>query len=262
MDHSSQPFTLGDLYRRRRRLDQILNVMSAARIKTILFHYNRHSVRTHYLLEIDSNQFMSCQTSVPEWVEESLRRSPFVVVRRGVAMDQEIPVGVRGTKRNQRWPAFCHSKLVKRILTPSQLLDLRPTAPLNGAPALRSLDLLKKRWMDLDQLWGPGGSVGFELATGREVVNPESDLDIVIYAETRMTVEEAKSLWTRAMDLPAVVDVRVETPFCGFSLGEFVSQRPGAILLRSPSGFVLRRDPWANEVLIETETAQERGLHV
>jgi phosphoribosyl-dephospho-CoA transferase len=205
---------------------------------------------------------MSYQTSVPEWVEENLRQTPFVVVRRGAATGEKIPIGVRGAERNQRWATFCHSKLVKSILTPPQLLVLLLATRSNVAPALRALHLLKERWMDLDHPWGPGGSVGFELATGREVVNPESDLDIVIYAETRMTVEEAKSLWTRAMDLPAVVDVRVETPFCGFSLGEFVSQRPGAILLRSPSGFVLRRDPWANEVLIETETAQERGLHV
>jgi phosphoribosyl-dephospho-CoA transferase len=203
---------------------------------------------------------MAYQTSVPEWAEESLRQTPFVVVRRGAAMDEQIPIGVRGAERNQRWPTFCHLKLIKSILTPPQLLERLPTARLNGVPALRSLDLLKKRWMDLDHLWGPGGSVGFELATGKEVVNPESDLDIVIYAETPLTVEEAKSLWTRAMDLPAVVDIRVEAPACGFSLGEFVSQSPGAILLRSPSGFMFARDPWANEVASENELGYGRRL--
>src|SRR5258705_8280926 len=238
----------------------MLNVMSSARIKTILFHCDIHSVRTHYLLEIDSNQFMSYQRSVPEWVEESLRQTPFVVVRRGAATNETISIGVRGAERNQRWPTFCHSKLIKSILTPPQLLDLLPTARLNGAPALRSLDLLKERWMDLDHPWGPGGGVGFELATGKEVVNPEGDLDIVIYAETRLTGEEAKSLWTRAMDLPAVVDIRVETPVCGFSLGEFVSQSPGAILLRLPSGFMFGRDPWANEVAFENELGYGRRL--
>ncbi len=95
---------------------------------------------------------------------------------------------------------------------------------------------------------GPGGSVGFELATSKAIVNPQSDLDIVVYAETRMTVEEAKSLWTRTLDLPAVVDIRVETPVCCFSLGEFVNQSPGAILLRSPRGFKIGDDPWSNEV--------------
>ena len=236
----------------------MLNLMSSARIKITVFQYDSHSVRTHYLLEIDPNQFMTYQTSVPEWVEESLRQSPFVVVRRGAAIDEKIPIGVRGAERNQRWPAFCHAKLVKRILTPPQLLDLLPPARLSVVPALRSLHLLKERWMDLDHPWGPGGSVGFELATGKEVVNPESDLDIVIYAKTRMTIDEAGFLWIRAMDLPSVVDIRVETTLYGFSLGEFVSQSPGAILLRSTSGFMFGRDPWASEVVIENELGYGR----
>jgi hypothetical protein len=32
------------------------------------------SVRTHDLLEIDAKRFLSCQTSAPEWVVESLQR--------------------------------------------------------------------------------------------------------------------------------------------------------------------------------------------
>jgi phosphoribosyl-dephospho-CoA transferase len=247
MDHSSQPFTLG--------VNRMLKVVSPAKAKSTFFHCDSHSVRTHYLLEIDVNHFMSYQTSLPEWVEESLRQTPYVVVRRGVATNQKIPIGVRGAERNQRWANFCHSKLVKSILTPPQLLVLLPAPRLNVAPAIRALHLLKERWMDIDHPWGPGGSVGFELTTGKQVVNAASDLDIVIYAETRITVEEAKSLSTRAMDLPAVVDIRVETPVCGFSLGEFVSQSPGAILLRSPIGFNFGRDPWADEVVIESEIA-------
>jgi phosphoribosyl-dephospho-CoA transferase len=96
--------------------------------------------------------------------------------------------------------------------------------------------------------WGPGGSVGFELASGRHVATPESDLDIVIYAERRMTAEEAKSLCDRAMNLPAVVDIRVETPVCGFSLKEFADRSPAAILLRVPRGIVLAKDPWGDEI--------------
>jgi phosphoribosyl-dephospho-CoA transferase len=99
--------------------------------------------------------------------------------------------------------------------------------------------------------WGPGGSAGFELASGRHVVTPESDLDIVIYAERRMTAEEAKSLCDRAMNLPGVVDIRVETPVCGFSLKEFAGRSPAAILLRAPSGIVLGRDPWGAELRSE-----------
>ena len=214
-----------------------------------MFHCEAHLVRTHDLLEIDAKQLISSQPSAPQWVEDNLRKTPFVVVRRGPVTGREIPIGVRGTERNQRWAAFCHSKLVKSVLTPSQLLTRAiPTSRANAIPALSALDVLKERWMESVIPWGPGGSVGFELASGRHVVTPESDLDIVIYAERRMTAEEAKSLCDRAMNLPAVVDIRVETPVWGFSLKEFAGWSPAAIHLRVPRGIVLAKDPWGDEI--------------
>jgi phosphoribosyl-dephospho-CoA transferase len=210
-----------------------------------MFHCEDQSVRTHDLLEIDAKQFIFSHTSAPQWVEENLPKIPFVVVRRGLATGQEIPIGVRGTERNQRWAAFCHPRLVKSMLTPSQLLSHTiATSRADVIPALRALNLLKDRWMDLEHPWGPGGSVGFELASGRHAAKPESDLDIVVYAEARLTADEAKSICDRAMNLPAAVDIRVETRLFGFSLKEFVSQYPAAILLRAPCGIMLARDPW------------------
>ena len=214
-----------------------------------MFHGEGHFVRTHDLLEIDAKRLLASQASAPQWVEGELRRSPFAVVRRSPAPGHEIPIGVRGTGRNQRWAAFCHSKLVKSVLTPSQLLTRAiPASRANAIPALRALDLLKERWMGNVLPWGPGGSVAFELASGRHVTKPESDLDIVIYAERRMTAEEAKSLCDRAMNLSAVIDIRVETPICGFSLKEFAGRDPAAILLRLRRGFVLAKDPWGDEI--------------
>jgi phosphoribosyl-dephospho-CoA transferase len=214
-----------------------------------MFNGEGHSVRTHDLLEIDAKQLFSSQVSAPKWVEGELRESPFAVVRRGLAPGNQISIGVRGTGRNQRWAAFCHPKFVKNILTPSQLLTRAiPISRANAIPALRALDLLKERWMENVLLWGPGGSVAFELASGRHVTTPESDLDIVIYTETRMTTDQAQSLCDRAMNLPAVVDIRVETPVCGFSLKEFAGGGRAAILLRVPRGIVLAKDPWGDEI--------------
>ena len=214
-----------------------------------MFHREGHTVRTHDLLELDAKRFISSQSSAPQWVKAELSQNPFVVVRRGLATGYEIPIGVRGTERNQRWAAFCHSKLVKRILTPSQLLSRAiSTSRADVIPAFRALNLLKDRWMHCVLPWGPGGSVGFELASSRLAAKPSSDLDIVIYAEKRMTAEEAKSVCDHAMNLPAVVDIRVETPICGFSLKEFAGRGPAAILLRLPRGIVLAKDPWGDEV--------------
>ena len=214
-----------------------------------MFHGEGHFVRTHDLLEIDAKQLLASQASAPQWVEGELRESPFTVVRRGLVPGHQIPIGVRGPGRNQRWAAVCHPKLVKSILTPSQLLSHAiPTSRADAIPALRALHLLKERWIESVLPWGPGGSVGFELASGRHVVTPESDLDIIIYAERRMTAEEARFLRDRAMNLPVVVDIRVETSVCGFSLKEFAGLSPAAILLRVPGGIVLAKDPWGDEI--------------
>ncbi len=224
-----------------------------------MFHCEPHSVRTHDLLEIDANQLIAAQATGPKWVEESLRRSPFVVVRHGRVTDQEIPVGVRGAERNQRWATFCHPKFVKSILTPPQLLRRAvPTSRVNAIPALRALNVFKDRWRDLERPWGPGGSVGFELATGNLVATPRSDLDIVIYADRRMEAGEAKSFYALTTELPAVADIRVETPLCGFSLAEYAEAASTAILLRTPIGHLLGNDPWSDELKI-CDTGQAVG---
>jgi phosphoribosyl-dephospho-CoA transferase len=217
-----------------------------------MFYHESHSVRTHDLLEIDAKQLISARAPVPEWVEEHLLAVPFVVVRRGSVTDQRIPIGVRGCKRNQRWASFCSSKVLKDVISPPQLLGrMVPAQRGNAIPALCSLQQLKNRWMDLDHPWGPGGSVGFELATGRHAAKPESDLDIVIFAETNMTREDARSLCARTMDLAVAVDVRVETPSCGFSLAEYAQAGSAGILLRTPERLVLGNDPWSDELKME-----------
>jgi phosphoribosyl-dephospho-CoA transferase len=203
--------------------------------------------RIHDLLEIDAERFLQAQSSAPEWVAENLRGTPFVVVRRGPIAAQEIAIGVRGAQRNERWAGACHPGFVNAILTPPQLLGraaavLAPRA--DAIPALRALRLLAERWKNFDSPWGPGGSVGFELATGRHVVRPQSDLDVVIYAQTRMTVNEARHLRDCVAGLPTAVDIRIETPGCGFSLAEYASRAPDPILLRVASGAVLGTDPW------------------
>ena len=203
------------------------------------------SARTHDLLEIDAQQFCLVQESLPRWVEEELRRTPFVVIRRGVEMELGIPVGVRGATRNERYAAFCHPKFVKRVITPPQLLGrTAPAFRIDAVPAFRSLRILGDRWSTIPYPWGPGGSVGFELATGSHVATPASDLDIVIYIDGRMTTGEATDLCFSASDLPTTVDIRGETPTCGFSLKEYADQAPERILLRTATGVVLGVDPW------------------
>jgi phosphoribosyl-dephospho-CoA transferase len=210
--------------------------------------------RIHDLLEIDAEPFLRAQVApVPEWVAGSLREAPFVVVRRGLisSTDREIAVGVRGARRNERWAGVCQPSAVRAIVTPQALLrrvvtasNLAPSARAAALPAMRSLPLLAERWSELKLAWGPGGSVGFELATGRHVASSQSDLDVVIYAPTPVAPAEARAVLNSTQGLPASVDIRVETPICGFSLAEYANRAPAPILLRLVSGNVLGADPW------------------
>lgn len=222
-------------------------------------------VRIHDLLQIDARQFLDAHGGAPRWVGESLRRTPFAVVRRGTITADEIPIGVRGMERNERWAGICHPGWVNRVVTPTQLLrsalhascaatwpaaatwrSASPSSRAEVLPALRSLAILAERecWKHFDCPWGPGGSAGFELATAQRVMRPQSDLDVVIYAERRLSLKEARDLRDCAAGLPAAVDIRVETPLCGFSLLEYASRGPAAILLRTASGVLLGADPW------------------
>jgi phosphoribosyl-dephospho-CoA transferase len=230
--------------------------------------------RIHDLLEIDAERFLRAQmAAVPGWVAESLRAAPFVVVRRGtISPESGVAIGARGTRRNERWAGLCQPSVVRTIVTPQALLrrvvpawqvapggqgvlacrsreipasDLTPSARAAALPALRSLPLLAERWSELKLAWGPGGSVGFELATGRHVASAQSDLDVVIYAQTPIEIAEAHALVECTQGLPAAVDIRVETPICGFSLTEYANRAPAPILLRFASGTALGSDPWA-----------------
>jgi len=202
-------------------------------------------MRIHYLFEIDVQRFLEANSPAPSWVAESLKAAPFVVVRRGQAAQDQIPVGVRGGARNQRWGGSCDPRWVRRIVTPAALLSARSRLRVDSIPAMRSLGILAdtESWKTLVHVWGPGGSVGFELATGWPTTKPESDLDVVIYVDEYLSVEDAEVLHAATRNLPAAVDVRVEAPLCGFSLSEYASRAP-PMLLRTSTGVMLGKDPW------------------
>ena len=92
--------------------------------------------------------------------------------------------------------------------------------------------------------WGPGGSVGYELASGIPAVRDSSDLDFILFAPERLDMTEAQDLWRMISSAPGKVDALVETPLCGFSLEEFVTTSPRKILLRTSDGRILGSNPW------------------
>src|ERR1700683_5759745 len=88
--------------------------------------------------------------------------------------------------------------------------------PSSGrTPAMRALQKMCDRWAALALSWGPAGSVGFELATGRRVTNEESDLDLVVRAPQRIAFKEARFLLDRTLGLEVKANVAGERAYGG-----------------------------------------------
>ncbi len=169
---------------------------------------------------------------------------PWVVVRRGRIAEGWIPVGVRGAQRHERCAGFTRLSEVSEARRPDQLRLLAAEDSRRPLRAFRTLSYLESRLAGLDRSWGPGGSVGYELATGIPVVRTDSDLDIILFAPRKLEIREAQDLWRTIGSAPGNVDALIETPCCGFSLEEFVTTSPRKILLRTSGGRMLGCDPW------------------
>jgi phosphoribosyl-dephospho-CoA transferase len=200
-------------------------------------------LKVHDLLQIDPDSLLG--VTAPSWVNQALSSCPWVVVRRARAPAGEVAVGVRGDTRSQRWGGFLSKDLIGKVVRPAELLFVRPSSTPRVTPAMKVLQEVIDRWRDLTLPWGPTGSVGFELATGRQVTSEASDLDIAIGAPARISVETAQALWQRVIGLQTRVDVRVETPKCGFSLQEYACTSSTRMLLHCPDGERLGDDPWS-----------------
>jgi len=85
--------------------------------------------------------------------------------------------------------------------------------------------------------WGPGGSVGFTLASGMVVMTADSDLDIVIFASRLPSRDALGALADALRDLPARVDCQLDLPGGGVALDEIV--RADRVLVRTNDGPVL-----------------------
>ena len=209
----------------------------------------RPELGTHALLRIAAPEVLQCDTHLPEWVVQELRRAPWVVVRRARVREGLIPVGVRGAARSMRFAAWLPPGEVREALNPLELAARRgwrahPRAA--EVPALAALGKVEEcmQRVGLGASWGPTGSVGFELASGCRTATPHSDLDLMVQADGPLASEAAAAVLTEFLSLPATVDVLVETPYGAVALAEYVSARR-PILLRTATGARLATDPWA-----------------
>ena len=176
-----------------------------------------------------------------------LKYFPFVVVRRAPQKDDLIPVGIRGMERHERCAAWLDPKHIVARVTPE---CIEPCPFLPDRPAFKAFLKLKQQWRDVNLMWGPGGSLGFELVSGCQVVREKSDLDLVVRANSRLSPDCLRTLARLGDDMPCAVDVQVETLHGAFSPAEYM-RGSARCLLRTIHGPRLVEDPWMPRTNLE-----------
>jgi phosphoribosyl-dephospho-CoA transferase len=200
--------------------------------------------RVHDLLLLRSRSITPSDPQQPTWPASALGPDPWVVVRRATPPEGTIAVGVRGALRHERWEGYVHPADVVVRKGPEQLRSWLGSASRSFLPAFQTLAFLEECLNGIDLEWGPGGSAGFELASGKPVVKQQSDLDLVFFAAERFDRTKALHLWKLVSASPGKVDALVETPYSGFSLAEYAAGHCDRFLLRTRDGRLLGEDPW------------------
>ncbi|MEI8631965.1 malonate decarboxylase holo-[acyl-carrier-protein] synthase [Vibrio sp. PP-XX7] len=130
-------------------------------------------------------QSLVSTTPRPDWLNiDDLPRRP-VVVRRAPMHADQIPVGVRGSSRSERYGCHVASAAIIRRITPEQLVNQKRWRKLlqdqtsaqcqaqeNHCPQWATIELIDEILQYYGIVWGMTGSCGFELATGLKTVTP------------------------------------------------------------------------------------------
>jgi phosphoribosyl-dephospho-CoA transferase len=191
------------------------------------------AARPHDLVRLaDPDEILT--GTAPAWVACALAAAPWAVIRRSAAPAGHLAVGVRGPARHQRHAMLIPARAAAGIARPE---DLRPEASIIApeTPALAALRECRPILDCLGHPWGPTGSAGFELATGRPATTPASDLDVLIRLGTLSGFTRASALARQLSRLPARVDCHLETGHGAVSLAELATQ-PDKIVLRTSDG--------------------------
>ncbi|CAN7689685.1 malonate decarboxylase holo-ACP synthase [Paraburkholderia sp. SIMBA_054] len=187
----------------------------------------------------------------PAWVRAAFARAPFAVVRRAQAAAGLIAVGLRGAARNERYGTWARSDDIEAVFRP-EALSSTPcalAADRAGLPVFVALDVLRRDTSCFGSLaWGPTGSVGFELASGKPTATATSDLDLLIRMPNHLPRDEAQRIQAKLDEQAARagirIDAQLETPAGGVALAEYASGK-ARVMARHASGPRLVVDPWA-----------------
>lgn len=181
----------------------------------------------HDLVSFNNIDDLLSDKPLPEWAWDTLKEGFFGVVRRDWHADKNlVPIGIRGVERGQRFAAWINAQNIKEKITPMSLTDplqwkKKYLVALSDTvqTLIKISPLLNERF---NLLWGPTGSVAYELATGYKAIKDTSDLDLVIRTSEKISVNEAQDLLNEIQSLAGCrLDIQLETPKGGVSLTEY-----------------------------------------
>ncbi|MFJ4157896.1 malonate decarboxylase holo-ACP synthase [Pseudomonas sp. NPDC089752] len=175
----------------------------------------------------------------PDWASQVLSAGQPVVVRRAACAAGWVAVGLRGEGRAQRVAAQMRLADIRRQLRP-EALRCRGESPWPALQALASVAPV----LDASGLaWGPTGGVGYQLASGVDVLHAASDLDLVLRTPQPLTRAKARELLDILDCGPCRIDLQLDTPAGAVALREWAGMAR-RVLLKSAHGAQLVADPW------------------
>jgi phosphoribosyl-dephospho-CoA transferase len=172
------------------------------------------------------------------------------VVRRALAADGFVAIGLRGAERSQRDGTWAHRDYIETAVPPEALALRNPLAERKALPAFAALAALQNDTAGalVEFVWGPTGSTGFELATRAPTVTLSSDLDLLIRVAEKLShasaIQLLNYLQTIAQRAGIRVDAQLETPAGGVALAEWAAHK-ARVMVRHARGPQLIADPWA-----------------
>lgn len=200
----------------------------------------------HDLVWLDDPASALARDALPAWVSLPALHDTPLVVRRDGRRPGQVPVGLRGRTRAERFGTWIAPSAIRKLVTPMDLAAqrawrLRPD--LAALPAIRALEAIADPIDAAGIRWGVTGSAGFSLACAHIVLHADSDLDLVVTADQPLAASHLQLLGEQQRTAPVRVDIQIATPYGGFSLLERL-RSGGRVLLKTGHGPCLCDDPW------------------
>jgi phosphoribosyl-dephospho-CoA transferase len=189
------------------------------------------ALRVHDLLWIREDAEL-LSPDEPAWIQNALEQAAVVVVRRAEAPPKFISVGIRGHSRAHRHAAFLRRSDMLACRTPESLASEKTWRKVSTAisPGLRTALKIVTGFSEREHLvWGPIGSVGYQLATGMQATSDTSDLDVLVRCGDFPNRALLRAFHDAIRPCVVRVDVILEGPQGAVALEEYLQNRNALI---------------------------------